>query len=234
MTSHTIALKWTGFPPYQVPMVRWRVLRDESGRAGDGSASPLPGTPGTAADIAEIAAWETSCVNRVRAGDAEAFGPLAGYYAARIYNHVYRFVRNREDAEDVTQEAFLRAYNRLNDFETGRSFRNWLYAIATNLALNAVRTRTRRDRLHERVAGQPRGEQPNAKSVLDRNQKNVDVAHAVDMLAPRDAALIHLHYREGMTLADAGEALGMTEGAARTALHRARHRLRKILVDGEK
>lgn len=177
-------------------------------------------------------AGEAAAIARTMAGDAEAFDELVDRYSSRIFAHLFRLVRSREEAEDLTQEAFLRAYRHLDQLDTSRSFRNWLYKIATNLGLNALRSRQRRGfpvPLDENVASVQEEGQPQ----VERDEVAERVGAAVDRLPAQAQTLIHLHYHEGMTIREAAEILDMREGAAKVALCRARKRLRGWLVGDE-
>ncbi len=175
---------------------------------------------------------EAAAIARTLAGDAEAFGELVDRYSSRIYAHLYRLVRSREEAEDLTQEAFLRAYRYLERLDTSRSFRNWLYKIATNLGLNALRSRQRRGfpvPLEEGVAAVQERGQPQ----VERKELSQRIDAVVARLPVQAQMLIQLHYHEGMTIREAAEIVGMREGAAKVALCRARKRLRVWLVGDE-
>jgi len=78
-------------------------------------------------------------IGDARAGSIEAFEKIFDRYKKQILNYVYRFIGNRETAEDVTQEAFIKAYRNLDLFDPQRKFSSWIYAIARNLAKNALR-----------------------------------------------------------------------------------------------
>lgn len=182
-------------------------------------------------------AWESECAARALAGECGAFDRLVDAYTARVYTHVYRMVRSREEAEDVVQETFLRAYRGLDRYDRARPFRNWLYAIATNLALNALRARQRRgewaplDFDEAPMTFGPRAD--DARDAVARSDRAERLGRAVAQLPAQPAALVHLHYMEGMTVREAAETLAMTEDAAKVALHRARKRLRELLGDAE-
>lgn len=186
-------------------------------------AARLDPPPGD--DPAAIAAWETACVREVRRGRPEAFNPLVAYYAPRIRAYLHRMVRHRQEAEDLTQETFLKAYRSLGRFDAGRSFRRWLYTIATNTGLNALRSRQRRgvaveldpDALPQHGSVAPSAEKERLEAALAG-------------LAPRARQLVTLHYHEGFTLAEAGAVLGIGEGAAKVALCRARRQLREMML----
>ena len=178
-------------------------------------------------------AWEAECVARALAGERGAFDRLVDAYTARMYTHVYRMMRNREEAEDVVQESFLRAYRNLESFDHARPFRNWLYTIVTNLALNALRARQRRGHAISLDFGEDAlaidAQADDARGLASRGDLAERLARAVGQLPAQPAALVHLHYMEGMTIREAAETMKMSEDAAKVALHRARKRLRELL-----
>lgn len=184
------------------------------------------------------AAWEVECIVRVLSGGRGAFDQLVDAYTARIYTHVFRMLRNREEAEDIVQETFLRAYRGLARFDRTRPFRNWLYAIATNLALNALRARQRCGQLvaldfdAEEIV-EVIAKQDDARAIAGRSDLAGRLADAIASLPSQPAALVHLHYLEGMTIREAADAMNMSEDAAKVALHRARKRLRELMGEKE-
>lgn len=192
---------------------------------GGGKVIPFPCLPRERA--ADYAAWERDCVARARAGDAGAFGDLVERYADRIYTHLVRLVRNREEAEDLTQETFLRAFRFLFRYDATRPFRNWLYTIATNLGLNALRANRRANR----SLGAPAALHDEARQRVTHDELAERLADAVSQLPARSASLVHLHYYEEMPIREAAEIVGLSEGAAKVALCRARKRLREWLIE---
>jgi RNA polymerase sigma-70 factor (ECF subfamily) len=188
------------------------------------------------------AAADRECIVRVRAGETERFSVLVERYTTRIFTHLFRLVRNREEAEDLTQETFSKAYRSLERLDTARPVRNWLYAIATNAGLNALRAQRRRptafslDDTTELAASamrEPVARGEDARQRVARDDLEQRVAASVCRLPPRSAALVHLHYYEGLTIREASDIAGMTENAAKVALHRARQHLREWLIDGD-
>jgi RNA polymerase sigma-70 factor (ECF subfamily) len=183
---------------------------------------------------------EAERVARAQAGDRSAFNEIVEAYSARIFTHLLRFVRNREEAEDLAQETFVRAYRALETFDRSRPLRGWLYAIATNVGLNGLRSRRRRippapaspDR-EGTAPTEPVDPRADAREVAMRNELQERLFALLDRLSPRVAALVQLHYRDGLSLAEAGAMLGMSEGAAKVALHRARRSLREWLIEEE-
>lgn len=173
------------------------------------------------------------------AGDAEAFAGLVRRHASPVYALLHRLVRDREEAEDLSQETFLKAYRFLGRFEPGRPFRNWLYAIATRTGLNALRSRRRRGMAvslddEEAMEGrEPVDPWADARSLAGRAELAERVGAAVARLSPRPALLVDLHYRQGLSIREAAEVVGMSADAAKVALCRARRTLREWLVEDE-
>lgn len=170
---------------------------------------------------------------RTLAGDTGAFETLVLRYERPIYNHLLRMVRRPEDAEDLTQETFLNALRGLAGYKPGQPFRPWLYRIATNAAITALRRRGPLLVSLEESAEQgyepaePLAETPAEK--LGREQMMAQLEAAVASLPAESAALIHLRYREGMTFEEIGGICGRKPGTVAVALHRLRERLRKLV-----
>ncbi len=174
---------------------------------------------------------DAALVLRATRGETDAFDTLVDRYSHRIFAHLFRLVRNREEAEDLTQETFLRAYRSLARFDTSRPFKSWVYKIATNAGLNALRSRRRRGvsvplDMHEGPASHS--------ADIPRRELRDELAHAIEGLAPQPAMLVHLHYHEGMSIREAADVVGMNEGSAKVALHRARKRLRELLIEARR
>lgn len=185
-------------------------------------------SPGESLCLSENAGEDFQLAVDAAAGDAAAFDRLVERYAPRIYAHVFRLVQNREEAEDLTQETFLRIYRHLNRFDPTRSFKSWIYKIATNAGLNALRSRRRRG-IHVPLEANDAVSTPDSQRDL-----RDELMHAVNALAPQPGMLVHLHYREGLSIREAAEVVGMNEGAAKVALHRARKQLRELIIEARR
>jgi RNA polymerase sigma-70 factor (ECF subfamily) len=94
---------------------------------------------------------DAAAVARACAGDAEAFRVLVDRYSRKVFRLAYRMTRNEHDAEDVVQEAFLRAYRRLKQFESRSSFGTWIFRIAVNAALDLTRKLGRYERVEQQM-----------------------------------------------------------------------------------
>jgi RNA polymerase sigma-70 factor (ECF subfamily) len=180
---------------------------------------------------------EAEAVTRaVRAGDESAFARLVEPHRRELHVHCYRMLGNFEDAEDLVQETFLRAWRSRATFEGGSFLRAWLYRIATNACLDSLRRRSRRvataesyadlpwlqpypDRLLDEVA--PSEEEPDAVVVA---RETIELAYlaVIQLLPPRQRAVLILRDVLGWSASETAQALQMSVAAANSALQRAR------------
>lgn len=160
---------------------------------------------------------DVGLVARARAGDGGAFAELVDRHGPRVRALAFAVVGEREEADDVVQEALLRAYLGLGSLRDPARFGSWLGTIAVNLA-RMRRRRPRRETmpLHELVAPSP-------------DEPELAVDEALAALPAETRQLLVLHYVEGIPCAELGERLGVSAGAVRVRLHRARARLRALL-----
>lgn len=157
-------------------------------------------------------------------GDKTAFGSLVRLHQKRAYAVARAIVTVHEDAEDVVQEAFVRAYQALDRFNLDQAFGPWLNRIVANAALDLARRRKVRntDELHESIAGSFRD--PGETDELRRR-----LAEALMSIPERMRSVLVLHDVEGFAHAEIGQLLGIPEGTARSDLYHARQRLRGML-----
>ncbi len=173
---------------------------------------------------------ETSLVLRARAGETAAFEELVKRHQRRVYAVAQRIVRCHQLADDVAQEAFLRAWRSLERFEVGRPFAPWICRIAANLALNHVRSpRSREDALPEGYSEEPgRGPDP-LEVVLDQEARRL-LDEAVARLPAAQRAVLVLRVFEDMHYEEIAEALKLSPGTVMSRLFRARERLALALA----
>ena len=189
-------------------------------------------------DPVEASTEERAWIEQAQAGNNDAFGKLVDAYGARILTHLYRLTRSRADAEDLTQETFLRAYRYLDRVDADRPFKNWIYRVATNIGLNALRSKRRRGEVVslDSYDGEPVlrdtfiSKAETGSERAERNELRYTLGAALEHLPRRAAALVHLHYYEGMTIGEASDIVGLSENAGKVALHRARRQLREWLA----
>jgi RNA polymerase sigma-70 factor, ECF subfamily len=174
-------------------------------------------------------------VTQARSGDGEAFRVLVERHSRSLFRLAFRMTGNQQDAEDVVQESFLRAYRQLARFDERASFGTWLYRIATNCALDVIRARKRRseqpaetngaiDRAQFLPCGNPSPER--AALSLEIRER---VAEAMNELSPTERAAFVLRHFEGMRIEDVSRVLECQPGAAKHSVFRAVQKLRRAL-----
>ena len=175
---------------------------------------------------------EGALIERVKRGDAAAYDELVRRYLRRAFAVAYRVLRQREDAEDVIQEAFAGALEHIDSFESGRPFGPWLFRIVVNRALNARRSRALRstDALSEDLPDTARSPARD----LERSEARGRLRRALSSLTERQRIIVGLFELEGFTSAEIGAMLELSDGTVRWHLHQARAALRAALGQEEK
>jgi RNA polymerase sigma-70 factor (ECF subfamily) len=169
-------------------------------------------------------------VARAKRGDAAAFEALVRRHQRRVYAVARRIVRAHDVADDVSQEAFVRAWRSLDRFEAGRPFAPWVCRIAANLAINHVRSpRAREDGLPEGRAETPARDVGPLGAVLDAEAGRVLDA-AVAALPAEQRAVFVLRAVEEMSYEAIAEALSLSPGTVMSRLFRAREKLARALA----
>ncbi len=167
-----------------------------------------------------------------RDGDHRAFEEVVRTTYRQVYTQAFRLVGDRQEAEDVTQDAYLRVFRGLSGFRGDAQFETWLYRIVTNAALSHLR---RRGRFGELLA-EPDAELPEPAAGVSLDQEAVDrdaVAQALEALPEGSRAMVVMKDVYGLSCLEIAEQVGISEGAVKVRLHRARKRLKEALFGTE-
>jgi RNA polymerase sigma-70 factor, ECF subfamily len=180
---------------------------------------------------------ELDLVRRAKRGDREAFGALVQRYQQRVVGVARSLVRNPDDAVELGQETFIRAFQNLASFEGRSSFSTWLYRIASNLAIDWRRRETRYPIAHGEEAENeikriPSGQGDSFREAA-RGELSRKVKAALDELTPEHREVILLREMEGFSYEEISELLGCPKGTVMSRLHYARSHLRDLLKDIE-
>lgn len=170
---------------------------------------------------------EAELIERVKRGDAGAFDELVGFYLRRAFAVAYRVLRNREDAEDLTQEAFMAALANIASFDTRRPFGPWLFRIVMNRALNAQKARALRRM--EPIPPEYEAAEASPEAALEQSELRRSLDSALDALPERQQVIVRLFELEGFSSSEIGEMLELSAGTVRWHLHEARTALRAAL-----
>jgi RNA polymerase sigma-70 factor (ECF subfamily) len=172
---------------------------------------------------------ESFLIARAQRGDPSAFEEIVRLYQRRVYGVALRIVRAHDVADDVTQEAFLRAWRSLDRFELGRPFGPWVCRIAANLAVNHVRSpRAREEGLPDGHAETRTNAPGPLGALLDAEGASV-LEKAMGQLPQEQRAVLVLRVVEELSYAEIAETLGISPGTVMSRLFRARERLAQAL-----
>lgn len=167
---------------------------------------------------------ERELVSRCQAGDETAFGELVDHYKNLVYAMVYRMVNDRNQADDLAQEVFLKVHRGLPYFRGEARLSTWIYRIVANVCVQA---RTRRRELQPAAAGLPdRGAPDGAFADLELRDR---LEKAIAQLPDQYRMLIAAHYLQGVQYEALAESLNLPLGTVKTHLYRAKKLLREIL-----
>ena len=173
---------------------------------------------------------EARAIARVQAGDAAAYDYLVGKHLPRVVSIAHGVVRNAHDAEDLAQEAFVKAFQSLGRFRAGEPFGPWIYRIVTNSALDVLKHRTKLR--HEELAGsEPAARRDDAELPAMQNDLAARIDAALEELPEMQRLVARLHLIEEMEHAEIAAVTGLSDGTVRSHLSLARTKLKAKLAD---
>jgi RNA polymerase sigma-70 factor (ECF subfamily) len=176
---------------------------------------------------------EMNLIRRSQAGDREAFGGLVERHQRYVYNLALRVVGNAQDAEDLAQEAFVRAWLALPNFRLQAQFRTWLFRIVTNLCYNRLPGLRRElaDLGEDCLAELPDESAPDVDPAagLEAGELRSYLHRQIDGLPEAYRLLVVLRYQQGLSYEEIAQAASLPLGTVKTGLFRARERLRQAL-----
>jgi len=173
---------------------------------------------------------DTEIIRRILQGEQALYAQLVQKYQQYVFTLVLRFTDNREDAEELSQDIFVKAYRSLADFRGDAKFSTWLYTIVRTSCITFLRKKkldtTSID--NERTLTQLENRESgfNANTIAQKS-KHAMVNTAIRLLSPDDAQLITLFYKGEQTLEEIGRIMGLEPNTVKVKLHRARHRLKE-------
>lgn len=173
---------------------------------------------------------DEALARQAQTGDIDAFSALVGRYQRTVVNLAYRMLGDRQEAEDVAQEAFIRAYQSLGRYDPARRFFPWLYRIAINRCLT-VRARPQSTPLSDETAAALPDDQPTPEQQVARNETQADVQSAIATLPEHERTLVALRYGADLSYEEIATTMQLPLGTVKNRLFRARQRLAGLLSE---
>ena len=173
---------------------------------------------------------DNEIISKVLSGDHQAYAGLVNRYQNYVFTLTLRMVKNREDAEEVAQDVFIKAFKYLADFKGASKFTTWLYTIVSNTSISFLRKKKLdihsldNENVFAAAANQDSGMRANT---IEQKSKIGMVNNAIQLLNPDDAQIITLFYKAEQSLEETAQILGIETNAAKVRLHRARTRLKE-------
>jgi RNA polymerase sigma-70 factor (ECF subfamily) len=181
---------------------------------------------------------DCDAVALAQSGDSDAFRVLVERHSRNVFRLAFRMTGNEQDAEDVVQETFLRAYKQLARYESRSSFATWLFRISSNYALDLIRSRKRHQE-HREVQGKEDSELDIMQSIPATNptpdrlalsgEMQTRLTAALEELSPQERTAFILRHYEGLSIEQIGASLGTGTNATKHSIFRAVQKLRRSL-----
>ena len=173
---------------------------------------------------------DNEVLSRVLRGDQQAYAEIVKRYQSFVFTIALRYTPNREDAEEIAQDSFVKAYRSLSDFRGDAKFSTWLYTIVTTTCLTFLRKKRLEthsldnEKVFEAADSLDSGFRANQ---VEQKSKVTMVNKAIMLLSPDDAQIITLFYKGEQSLEEIGQIMGLEPNTVKVRLHRARQRLRE-------
>jgi RNA polymerase sigma factor (sigma-70 family) len=175
---------------------------------------------------------DTEIISKVLRGEQASFAQLVERYQKFVFTLVLRFTDSREDAEEIAQDVFVKAYRSLADFRGESKFSTWLYTVVRTSCLTFLRKKKLDTQSidNERTFLQLENRESGFRAdTIEQKSRHAMVNEAIRMLSPDDAQVITLFYKGEQSLGEIGRIMGLDPNTVKVKLHRARHRLKDKL-----
>ncbi len=171
---------------------------------------------------------ERALISAAADGDDDAFSEIVERYQKAVYNLSYRLLENHGDAEDASQEAFMKAYRGLKNYDPQRPFMSWILAITYNHCIDQIRRRRISWVGLEALFDRSDQQSPSAEAAVVAKSESARVDKALSILSAKDRAAVVLRYWYDYSYDEIAETLNLTKSAVKSRLHRARRELMHV------
>jgi len=168
---------------------------------------------------------ENIIIKNILDGNANEFAFFINKYQLMAYNCAFKIVKNNEDAEEIVQDSFLKAYNKLFKFDFQKKFSTWLYTIVYNTSISKVRIKSVIQYDIEEISESKLNNIKTELVLLEAKEKKQYINEAIDNLNEIDALIISLYYLEEQSLSEISEITNMKTNTVKVKLHRAREKM---------
>lgn len=184
--------------------------------------------------IDEMKNDEAHIIHRILEGETSLYEHFLDKYSQQVFILIVRIVENQEDAEELTQDTFLKAFEHLSSFKAESSFSTWIYRIAYNTAISATRKKKHELSLMDDAMLANISDQQVDDMLNDENEERIrKLNEAIKKLDADERALITLFYNEEKPISEAALILGLTESNVKVKLHRIRKKLYVLITQEE-
>lgn len=185
---------------------------------------PKPSADETATASPGIDLGEAELIRDIQGGNTRAFEELVRLHSRRVFNFIYQMTRQRQDAEDLAQQTFIKAYHNIHRFSAERPFINWLLTIARRTALNHFRSAKKWEEISDNSATP--GPSPASQAEVQDQTENL-WARARRVLSQREFEVLWLRFAEELSIEETANVTGLTQVNVKVLVHRARQQLLK-------
>lgn len=175
---------------------------------------------------------ETHIIHKILNGETSLYEYFLDKYSQQVFVLIVRIVENQEDAEELTQDTFLKAFEHLSSFKAESSFSTWIYRIAYNTAISATRKKKQELFVADESILANLSEQQVDDALNDESEERMErLNEALGKLSAEERALVSLFYYEERPMSDIALILGITEGNVKVKLHRIRKKLYLLITE---
>ncbi|MEX0995920.1 MAG: sigma-70 family RNA polymerase sigma factor [Flavobacteriaceae bacterium] len=174
---------------------------------------------------------ESTIINQIKGGDTRAFSVLVDRYKDLVFTLSLRMLKNREEAEEVSQDTFVKVYKALSKFKGDSKLSTWVYRVAYNSCLDRIK---KNKKGHQEIEIDSFSEYPlktldNALETMELEEQQTTIRNCLQKLAGKDAFLLTLYYFEELSLAEISQVVNLAPNTVKVSIHRARKKLAGIL-----
>ncbi len=174
--------------------------------------------------------------DRERSPD-QRFVALVDHIRVELYNFAFRLTGTREEAEDLLQESYFKAFKYFHQLRDEQKFKEWIFQITANQFKNYLRRKKKENTYYqddsERVFVEPQKAHRNPDEVFLQNDRSATVRNALEIVSPKMRSVLVLFELEGYSIEEVSKTLGISRGTVKSRLHYARKKLREVLEEGE-